>query len=233
MMKSVLMVLISATVLTASASAGDMWFGVYGGPRFNSAGGTAIDALKEGGGKVTAASQFGAGAYVTLPLSTQVKLNLGAGYTQRGYGMESETIQEDVSVQAVDMSSKVAMNYLDINLGIAWYFLAAEKDPMNIQPYLGADLIPGFFMSGKSTSTYFGNESSEDISKDDVKTINFALRPNAGLDFMISPDMLIGVNLGYELGLTNIAKPMYEGATDTPTVKLNGVTTAVRIAFAL
>lgn len=234
MMKSCFVVVMGICCLTASAIAGDAWFGVFGGPRFNSAAGTAIDALKDGGGKVTSSSGMGVGAYVALPMSTQVKLNLGAGYSQRGYGMESSYIVPQESyVQASDMSSVVAANYLDLMVGLAWYFMAADSGSLNLQPYLGADLIPGFFLSGKSTTTSFGNESSQDITSDDIKTLNMAFRPNAGVDFFLSPEMLIGANIGYELGLTNTAKSMYEGETGTPAIKFNSLILAVRLAFAM
>lgn len=139
---------------------------------------------------------------------------------------------EDGGLQATSSSSTATYNYLDLNLGLAWFMSGSNPDA-SFQPFLGVDLIPGFFLSGTTKSEMAGMESTEDVNKDNVESFNFALRPKLGADYMISSGILLGVNVGYELGLTNTNKTPANVTYTVPKSMWNGITTAVRLAFSL
>ncbi|MCO6465377.1 MAG: outer membrane beta-barrel protein [Bradyrhizobiaceae bacterium] len=233
MFKGICATALGAMLLTSTAFAGDAWFGVYAGPRFNSATGDAVTQMTDAGGKKASHMGIAGGVLAQLPLSPQVHLLLGAGYTQRGLKLEAPELFGDVSVQAVSSTMTTVANYLDLNLGVAWHFLGSEGVLNAVSPYVGVDLLPGFFLSGTSTAEFGGSEMETKLTSDDIQSFHFAVRPNAGVDFPISDGVRIGANLGYELGLTNANKDESSSNTTESSIKWNGITTAIRLSFKL
>ncbi len=227
MHKMFVAIVLAVLLCASSMHAGGLTLGVYGGPRFNSGSGEAYEDMES---SLTTATQFAAGAFALLPLSTQFSLELGLGYTQRGMAMESSTT---IGNQTFESSGTTAFNYVDLNIGLAWFFFGADSGQSALQPYIGVMVVPGFFMSGTTSVTSNGNTTDADVESDDVEAIHFAVRPNAGADFWVADGILIGLNVGYELGLTNVNKAAEGTEGDVPSAMWNGITTALRVGFSL
>jgi hypothetical protein len=115
-----------------------------------------------------------------------------------------------------------------LNLGGAWLPLGDNK-AQPIQPYVGLTLVPGFFLNGSNTSNYGGEDYSSDVNSEYVQPFLFALRPNIGADYTICPGTTVGLNVGYEQGITNVNKSPENTEGQTKTALWNGITTGIGI----
>ena len=126
------------------------------------------------------------GASVGIPMSERWGLHLGAGYSQKGFGLGG--------------SVTTKIDYLEIT--------ALAGVPFSISEGASVHLLAGpalaFKVSCQVSATFLGEEIDEDCGDDGPKAMDLGLVGGARLEFGLSEKMGISVGALYNLGLLNM-----------------------------
>ncbi|HQY19465.1 MAG TPA: porin family protein [Ignavibacteria bacterium] len=146
---------------------------------------------------LSSSTGFIAGGLVDIGLSKQISIVPGLRYIGKG------SKQTNVAVQGLgngDLKTTIGM--------LEFPALLRVKFPLTeVNPYLIAGPILGIILSANTDfiPTAGGTTQSFDV-KSTFESTEFDLYFGGGLDFKISPSASLFFELGYELGLTDIAK---------------------------
>lgn len=119
--------------------------------------------------------------------------------------------------QQKDADTKVKMSYIEVPVLATMSFLHDAKTQPSL--FLGPSL--GFNVASKATVA----DVETDV-KDQTQTMEVGLVMGGGLDFMVGEKNSVGIDLRYNLGLTDTAD-----ATGAPTVKNQGIAIMGTIGF--
>ena len=129
------------------------------------------------------------GASIGIPMSERWGLHLGAGYSQKGFGLD-----------AFGASVTTEIDYLEIT--------ALAGVPFSISESASVHLLAGpalaFKLSCQVSATFLGEEIDEDCGDDGPKAMDLGLVGGARLEFGLSEKMGISVGALYNLGLLNM-----------------------------
>lgn len=120
------------------------------------------------------------------------------------------TIEDETGESVSDVYYKLHAQYFDIRIPVLWQF---GRESWIVRPYAGIAPVLGFAYKGEiSYMTEFESRVAEgyrlDLSKGNMKGGYFAMTPMAGAKINLpigglETPCFIGVEVGYEIGLTN------------------------------
>ena len=129
------------------------------------------------------------GASVGIPMSERWGLHLGAGYSQKGFGLD-----------AFGVSVTTEIDYLEVT--------ALAGVPFSISERASVHLLAGpalaFKLSCQASATFLGEDLSEDCGDDGPKAMDLGLVGGARLEFGVSDKMGVSVGALYNFGLLNM-----------------------------
>ena len=129
------------------------------------------------------------GASVEIPMSERWGLHLGAGYSQKGFGLD-----------AFGASVTTEIDYLEIT--------ALAGVPFSISESASVHLLAGpalaFKVSCGVSASFLGEDIDEDCGDDGPKAMDLGLVGGARLEYGLSEKMGISVGALYNFGLLNM-----------------------------
>ena len=129
------------------------------------------------------------GASVGIPMSERWGLHLGAGYSQKGFGLD-----------AFGASVTTEIDYLEVTALAGMPFSVSERASV----HLLAGPALAFKVSCQVSATFLGEELDEDCGDDGPKAMDLGLVGGARLEFGVSDKMGVSVGALYNFGLLNM-----------------------------
>jgi len=158
------------------------------------------------------------GGNLDIGLSPQISIVPGLRYVSKG------STQKNVVIGNINASEVVSKGDF-----LQFPALLKVKFPLTeIKPYLIAGPILGILLTQTTTVTQAGSTTSQDFdTKSSFETSEFSLLFGGGMDFRIATKTDLFIQVGYELGLSNISK------ITNNTVKTNGFQITSGVKFGL
>ena len=129
------------------------------------------------------------GASVEIPMSERWGLHLGAGYSQKGFGLD-----------AFGASVTTEIDYLEITTLAGVPFSISESASV----HLLAGPALAFKVSCGVSASFLGEDIDEDCGDDGPKAMDLGLVGGARLEYGLSEKMGISVGALYNFGLLNM-----------------------------
>ena len=127
----------------------------------------------------------GVGLYAMFNTSNKVRLGIGVQREVRGFRMASTSTDDHTDLQ---------VTYVDVPVTLHYYF-SGTATQTTVQPYASLGVIPGFYVSGETSTYYVKQDKTTSTSTDDesMAAFHLGLRLQFGLDFMLSDLVYLGV----------------------------------------
>lgn len=170
-------------------------------------------------------TQFG--AVLNIGLSQSFSIQPEVLYAQRGFEANVSLLEDDPSG---DIGAKLRMNYLEVPV-LAKLSFGGDK----VQGFLTAGPSVSYWMSGKTTYSFAGEEEEEDYEfQDDFEDgmkenrLDFGASIGVGVAYRLGPGAL-NLDVRYGLGLSDISK--YEDDRPSDESKGSHRTFGVSVAY--
>lgn len=144
------------------------------------------------------------GAVIKYSIAGKFSIQPEIIYSQRGYESRTTLIKDDPTH---DIGTKLRMNYLEVPL-LAKISFGGEK----VQGFMTAGPSLGYWMNGKSITTYRGQDEKQDYKfRTDYdyglkeNRIDFGANMGLGIPYLLNSGAL-NLDVRYGFGLSDIAK---------------------------
>ncbi len=188
-------VLVLATIALASASpraaAAQTKLTVSGGVNRATVAVDVEDGIDPG-----SATRLALGLSAEIPVAERLGLHLGAGYSQKGFGLS-----------AFGASVTMELDYLELT---ALAGVPFGEGRVSVQLLAGPAM--GFKVSCQVIGSFEGEEEREDCGDDAVKAMDLGLAGGVRLEIGLSEKMGLAVSGVYNLGLLNVDDSGAEGS---------------------
>lgn len=168
--------------------------------------------------KLGACLDFGANAFVKIPLFASLSLQPELGFTHNIVDMKYEYKYENYNYSySISAKTSYSFNAIDIPVLVGWDIKIG--DSLTVTPLIGPkfSIVLGK-ISGKAEAEINGkSESSDPIEADNASPLLFSIVLGAGVSYKLGPGAIVG-DLRYNLGLSELKVKFGDekGAIATP-----------------